>query len=333
MNKKLLLSLVLLVACSLVASAQDMKFNPSGKFKIVHLTDLHFVSTRPEESAKTFARMDWIVEQEHPDFIAITGDVIFGKPAKAMLQSILDRLDSYKVPFAIVYGNHDAEQEMSRPEMSQMIASAKYSVNTLNDKGELADIRVPVAPSSGSALPLDIYMMDSNDYCRIPGVGGYAWFSLDQILWLRDECERAKAANGGVPVPSMSFFHIPVPEFFYAWVEKESESHNSVKGIRGEFGGHPKINSGMFASMLETGSMMAVCCGHDHNSDYIIPYYGISLVYARYSGDGTVYNNLPHGVRVYEVTEGERGFRTWIREDRGRVVGSCHVLDGEFVDD
>ena len=327
----MLIIAVLLLVGAVCAGAQELKFNPGKEFKIVHFTDLHFVSGRPEECAKTFARMDWIVAEEKPDFIAITGDVIFAKPAKAMLQSILDRLDSYKVPFAIVYGNHDAEQEMSRPEMSGMIAGAKYSVNTLNDAGELADLRISVAPSAaGGQLPLDIYMMDSHDYSRLPQVGGYAWFSLDQILWLRDECERAKAANGGVPVPSMAFFHIPLPEFFYAWVEKESASHNSVRGLRGEFGGHPQINSGMFASMLETGSMMAVCCGHDHNSDYVIPYYGIALVYGRFSGDDTVYNSLPHGIRVYSVKEGERGFRTWIREEDGRIVGRCHIVDGDF---
>ena len=112
--------------------------------------------------------MDYIVNAERPDFIAITGDVIFAKPARQMLQSILDRLDSYKIPFCIVYGNHDAEQELSRPEMSSMIVSAKYSLNTLGDNGELADVKLPVASSvKGDPAPLDIYMLDSHDFYMI----------------------------------------------------------------------------------------------------------------------------------------------------------------------
>ena len=33
----------------------------------------------------------------------------------------------------------------------------------------------------------------------------------------------------------------------------------------------------------------------------------------RYTGGNTVYNNLSNGARIIELTEGEKGFRTWIR--------------------
>lgn len=279
--------------------------------------------------------MDYIVYAEKPDYIAITGDVIFGRPARDMLQSILDRLDSYKVPFCIVYGNHDAEQELSRAEMSSMIVSAKYSLNTLNDAGELADIKLSVAPSDGSGNPpLDIYMLDSHDYSKFKEVGGYAWFTNDQIQWLRAECDASTARNGA-HVPSVSFFHIPVPEFYDAWILAQEKRHNGVVGLRGEYGGHPRVNSGMFAAMLETGNMMGIFCGHDHDSDYIIPYYGIALVYARFSGDDTVYNHLAHGTRVITFDEntlksGTRAFHTWIHEDDGRIQYDVDFVDGEL---
>ena len=331
MKRLLILAALVAASFSFAQAKQPLRFNNDGQFKIMQFTDLHFVSTRPEEVAKTFARMDFIVEAEKPDFIAITGDVIFGKPAKQMLQQILDRLDSYRIPFCIVYGNHDAEQEMSRAEMSQMIASAKYSLNTLNGNGELADLRLPVMHSKAFGKseeePFDIFMFDSNDYASNFGfkdVGGYAWFTNDQIQWLRSECAAATAANGGKHVPSMAFFHIPVPEFYDAWILAQEKKHNGVVGLRGEYGGHPRLNSGMFTAMLETGNIMGISCGHDHDSDYIIPYYGIALVYARFSGDDTVYNHLAHGTRVFvldekELSEGNRSFSTWIHEDDGRI--------------
>lgn len=318
---------------------KNLKFNLEGQFKIVYFTDLHFVSTRTAEVEKTFARMDYIVNAEKPDFIAITGDVIFGRPAKEMLRSILDRLDSYKIPFCIVYGNHDAEQEMSRPEMSAMIASARYSLNTLDSKGELADVKLPVASShKGSPAPLDIYMLDSHDYASNFGfeeVGGYAWFTNGQIQWMRGECAASTERNGA-HVPSLSFFHIPFPEFYDAWVLAQEKKHNGVVGLRGEYGGHPRVNSGMFAAMLEAGNMMGVFCGHDHDSDYIIPYYGIALAYGRFSGDDTVYNHLAHGTRVISVDEkdlldGHRAFRTWIHEDDGRIQYDVRFVDGKLL--
>jgi hypothetical protein len=45
----------------------------------------------------------------------------------------------------------------------------------------------------------------------------------------------------------------------------------------------------------------------DPRSDIAIEPYG------RYTGGNTVYNNLSNGARIIELTEGEKGFRTWIR--------------------
>ena len=91
----------------------------------------------------------------------------------------------------------------------------------------------------------------------------------------------------------------------------------------------------MFAAMLESGSMMGVFCGHDHDSDYIVPHYGIALAYGRYSGDDTVYNHLAHGTRVIlfdeaELKAGERTFRTWIHEDDGRIQHKVKFKDGKL---
>lgn len=342
MKRYLLFVFVLFLSFSNLYSRtaeKKLHFGSDGMFKIVYLTDLHFVSTNPEQAAKTFARMDYIVNAEKPDFIAITGDVIFAKPARQMLQSILDRLDSYKIPFCIVYGNHDAEQELSRPEMSSMIVSAKYSLNTLGDNGELADVKLSVASSvKGDPAPLDIYMLDSHDYASNFGfgdVGGYAWFTNDQIQWMRSECA-ASVERNGANVPSLSFFHIPFPEFYDAWILAQEKKHNGVVGLRGEYGGHPRVNSGMFAAMLEAGNMMGVFCGHDHDSDYIIPYYGIALAYGRFSGDDTVYNHLAHGTRVISVDEkdlkaGVRAFRTWIHEDDGRIQYDVRFENGKLL--
>ena len=51
------------------------------------------------------------------------------------------------------------------------------------------------------------------------------------------------------------------------------------------------LNTGMFAAMVETGSVMGVFVGHDHDNDYVVAEKGIALGYGRFSGDDTTYNN------------------------------------------
>ena len=46
-------------------------------------------------------------------------------------------------------------------------------------------------------------------------------------------------------------------------------------------------------------------------------WHGILLAYGRYTGGNTVYNHLPNGARVIQLTEGERSFKTWIRTQAG----------------
>ncbi|MFQ9503435.1 MAG: hypothetical protein ACLR1G_05060 [Alistipes indistinctus] len=62
------------------------------------------------------------------------------------------------------------------------------------------------------------------------------------------------------------------------------------------------------------GDVQAILCGHDHDNDYAMQWNGMFLMFGRFGGCDTVYNDLkPSGARVIELTEGEPGFRSWIR--------------------
>ena len=82
----------------------------------------------------------------------------------------------------------------------------------------------------------------------------------------------------------MAFFHIPLPEFNLA-----SRSEDScLIGIRKEEACAPKVNSGLFTTMLELGDIMAVFVGHDHVNDYVTSWKGILLGYGRYTGESWI---------------------------------------------
>lgn len=331
--KRILLSLAALSlsVCMAIAAKPVVRFN-NGELKILQLTDTHLKYEAPEEYTKTAARIDHVIKSEAPDFIVITGDVVTGnrETRDRMWDMVISRLDSYKIPYAITFGNHDYQGEITRPEMSAKIVAGKYNVNTLNEIGELADIRIPVASSDRKAkdTPLDIYVLDSHAYCKDIGfnLDSYAWFTQEQVNWLRNECEASTAAHGGAHVPSLAFFHIPLVEYNVAWAGQAKRI-----GVKGENGGEAKINTGMFAAMFETGNMMGVFAGHDHDSNYIIEHFGIALGYGGYSGDDTTYNHLAHGLRLISVKEGAREFTTWIHEEDDRIQFKATYKDGELT--
>ena len=157
--------------------------------------------------------------------------------------------------------------------------------------------------------------MDSHSYSPMKDVDGYNWFTFDQIAWYRNQSAAYTAANNGQPLPAVAFFHIPLPEY-----NEAAEDENAIlRGTRMERACAPKINSGMFTAMKESGDVMATFVGHDHDNDYAVMWKGILLAYGRYTGGNTVYNHLPNGARVIELNEGTRTFTSWIRL-KGEVI-------------
>ena len=332
MKRTLLAALCILAAATLQAKSPKLSFGENGEFRILQLTDCHIRYEQPELWNQTLARIDQILTAEHPDVVVFTGDIVTGNRSTRvdMWHVLLKQMDSYKIPYVVVYGNHDAEgfPELKRPEMSALVTTGKYVLNTLNEDGELADMRIPVYAHKGGKPAFDMYVLDSHDYPETIGFdkkyGKYAWFTHNQVDWLRNECLASTKANGGVNVPSMAFFHIPLCEF-----ETASRKGGYI-GVRGEPECSGPINSGMFAAMYETGNVIGVFVGHDHDNNYIVNHCGIALGFGGFSGDDTTYNNLAHGFRVIVVKEGAREFSTWIHDEDGRIRYIAEYKDGEL---
>mgnify|MGYP000389863468 CR=1 FL=1 len=163
-----------------------------------------------------------------------------------------------------------------------------------------------------------IYIFDSNSYSHKEVAKGYDWIKRDQINWYVDKSREFTEANGGNALPSLAFFHIPLPEFN----EAASDEDARLIGTRREKACAPVVNSGLFTAMLECGDVMGVFVGHDHVNDYAVEWKGIMLCYGRFTGSKNTYWDIPggNGARVIELEEGKRGFRSWIRMNDGRTI-------------
>lgn len=308
-----------------------LRFGDDGTFRIAQFTDMHLDASTPRrlaEAEKTFARLDRVVALERPDLVVFTGDVVTGAPAEGMWRRLLDTMAARRVPFCVVLGNHDAEQDLARTEIARIVTSYDGSLNRLADNGELADVELTVAGRGSDRPAWAFYCLDSHDYSTIEGIDGYGWFLPGQVEWLRACCTARTEANGGRPLPSLAFFHIALPEYVAAWRNPD----NSHIGRAAEDECPGVLNTGMFSAMAATGSVVGTFVGHDHDIDYLVAEKGICLGYGRFSGDNTTYNNLRPGVRMLVLTEGVRGFETWIREDDGRMVDHARFDEGKITE-
>jgi len=303
-----------------------LSYNRNGKFKILQLTDTHYVAGDPR-SERALKNVNQMLDMEKPDLVIHTGDVIFGKPAEESLRQILAPISERKIPFAVALGNHDEEYDKTRQEVYEIIKTIPYSItSTTEGIYGVTNYTLMLTSSKDDKISRVFYLFDSNRGATIPDIPKtYGHIHFDQIAWYRKQSEAYAKMNGGVPVPAYAFFHIPLPEHKEATRDDEN---GRMIGVRGENVGSPKINSGLFVSMKEMGDVQAIFVGHDHNSDCAIYWNNMFFIYGRFSGCDTVYNDLkPNGARVIELTDGEKGFHSWIRLYGGDVIQDLKYPD------
>ena len=320
--KKVLLLLLLAFTTipALNAQERELKFNKDRRFKIVQFTDVHWVygNDASQEAATLMAE---VLDAEKPDLVVLTGDLVYAKPAGKALQKVLEPILKRGLRFAVTWGNHDDEHDMARAQLSHFIEDLPGNLSSTTEGiSGITNYILPIEASEGDYDAATLYIFDSHSYSNIKGVKGYGWIENDQIEWYKKSSKSFTAKHQGKPLPSLAFFHIPIPEYR----EAAASSGNFMVGTRKENVCSPEINTGLGAAMLECGDMMGVFVGHDHVNDYVTTWRGILLCYGRFTGGNTVYNNIPggNGARIIELSEGERSFKTWIRLKDGKIINT-----------
>ena len=303
-----------MLMCTGQAFAQNTLRFKKGQFKIVQITDLHY-KLGVKASEQGLACVREMVETEKPDLVVVTGDIIYSAPADSTLSVVLKTFAQLGVPFCMTFGNHDYDFKTPAVALYNQMQKTPNCVMPVL-QGKNTDYSLPILSSNGKRTAAVLYCIDTHNKPAIGGIGGYQWISHNQITWYRQRSMVYKQKNGGRPVPSLAFLHIPLPEFNYATANTQCPMY----GSRLERAYSPSINSGMFASIKEMGDIMGVFCGHDHDNDYAVSYFNVLLAHGRFSGGNTEYNHLKRGARVIVLKEGKREFDTWIREVGGNVL-------------
>jgi len=307
---------LLILIRELPAQESKLQFDSKGSFKIVQFTDTHFYKEGPR-SQEVLDNMVAVMEAEDPDLVVLTGDIVTGKPTLESWEILTDLLISYKVPYAVTFGNHEDEAEVSRWALLEYLSGLPYCLISDNGGAKVkgyGNYLLPLYNQQGEAEKL-IYCLDSRSYslAKDRGVEGYGWFDRSQISWFAD-------TNQGwlsefPDIQSLLFFHIPLPEYGQAFDHGEFRN-----GVRMEEECSPRINTGMFSELLLQENVLGTFAGHDHNNNYAAQLYGIALCYGYYSG-GNSYGDLPlNGARIILLEENKRTFTTWLRRIDGKIL-------------
>ena len=276
-----------------------------SNYRILQLTDVHLGDK--DKLDTHFKFMDLTINEANPDMIVVTGD-LFTFASKSTAKKFFNYLDSKGKPWTVTYGNHD----------EQCYFSVDWLTSTLNNYGSnclYKDIQDDdVQGNANFAINLmkdnkvfeQLIIMDSNRYDFKTMY--YDYFKQNQIDWYKSLIEYTKLQNGNV-VPSLMFYHIPLPEINDAWEAAKAGSADAVEvpfkvngvdtlGEKGEDSCCPDYNSGFFDVIHNLRSTTGMYFGHDHINNFIVKYKGIDFGYGVKATDRVYYGDSMLGGRV-----------------------------------
>lgn len=270
-------------------------------FKILQLTDIHLANK--DNLQKQLDFLDLTISDSNCDMIVMTGD-LFTFADKALAKKFFKFIDSYGVPWTCVFGNHDEQCYFSIEWLTSYLNNfgSNCYFKDIQDDDVFGNCNFVINLMDGNNIKEQLIFLDSNRYVY-GEYTGYDYIKENQIKWYENMINYTKELNGGVVVPSVAFFHIPLPEFDDAWDASQNGNPNAIleEGWKNENCCPPKKNTHLFDKMLELGSTKAILVGHDHLNNFRILYKGIYLCYGVDSTDRIYYRDDLLGGHVLTI--------------------------------
>ncbi|MBR4726967.1 MAG: metallophosphoesterase family protein [Clostridia bacterium] len=295
-------------------------------FRVMQITDAQeTLAISPDTMKLICAALD----QARSDLVVFTGDQIKGyspvfrgknarQNAVSTIGALLAPLNERGIPFAVTYGNHDAEGALSNEDQFEIYKqSPGFAYGDPAAPEDVGTYCLTVQDGAGKDRLL-IYLFDTHNRCAD---GSFGMVDDAQIDWYRRTRDAYAAANGA-PVPSVAFQHIPTPEYYDILKRAKRFGSGSVRAYgnhkneyyvldeenrqEGDFLGESPAtsfeNSGQVDAFLEKGEMMALYVGHNHKNSFTARYKTIDLGNTQSAGFNVYGPGLDRGVRVLDFS-------------------------------
>ena len=276
--------------------------------QIIDSSQRHSTCTFSEHRVKAWAPENFdrqcgnhirsLIEQTKPDLIFITGDIVYGRydDNGTALKWITELMDSFSVPWAPVFGNHDNEAAIGVDYQCGLFENAEYCL--FERGGVTGNGNYTVGVAVGEELVRVIHMLDSNGATDStdPSVMKKKGIYNDQFALIERNTEAIRAAVGK-DIPAFMAFHIPhaifheaeiakgyvTPERFYYVIGVDTEAKDGDFGFKQDscdaFDTEVDI-----AEFSKRNSIDAIFIGHHHNTATVINYRGLKLVFGLKTG-------------------------------------------------
>jgi hypothetical protein len=290
----------------------NVEKDPERDFVILNFTDIQLGTSSyivGSERMKTMIKA--LIEKVQPDLITMTGDMSYGcGPA---IYGICSYIDSFGIPWAPIYGNHDMENSGMSPTTLAKVLN-NYS-NCLFKDGPVNLIVDPNYNVDGKGNYVVNVVEKVNDGFKV--IKSLVFFNTCtegitelQMSWYQDCMDSVQQYGEGGVVSSVAFMHIPLPEYldaayaaFKTWNVSLAETYTTSaweSGYENSFGAwHSGVDyresfAGA-ADIFKSKGNDLVVCGHNHKNCYCIDYDGMTYLYALKTGTGHSYEEGMEG--------------------------------------
>lgn len=275
----------------------------SDDFKVLVLTDIHL------KNHGTFASwlgvnyiLDWVsdgaldklVKNTDPDLILVLGDTVLTARNDIEYKRFVKNMDSYKKPWACVFGNHDDEGRADKAKLVDVLKTSEYGLFEFGPSELHGAGNYVIELQRNSLTEYAFFMMDSGSSLEFEAKT--EGINAKQIEWYEWNMA-ALNEKRGESVKNMAFFHIPLPQY--------KDLENFEQGIRGEES-CPENGSGDFLNSGKNRSLTHVFVGHDHNNNFIANVDGIKLGYATKSSYNCYYKSGVTGGTLLTINKGNQ---------------------------
>ncbi len=244
------------------------------EFVILNITDTHFsdYDYRAFTAFDASTSIKRLVRQIQPDLITITGDIVCTDSTVYAIKRITDLFDSFKIPWAPVFGNHDDEGNADLNYLADIMMSSQYCVMKKGDpEMGVGNYIINIKEEESEKIVETLFMMDTHK----------SHLNQKQIMWFEKNAAAINEITDNGTQISV-FFHIPNVQYQYGY----DAAHDS-EGFYGEYhekiccerdeNGNPKEN-GFFAAAKNVNTKF-IFCGHEHRNNFSVEYEGIRMTY------------------------------------------------------
>ncbi|MBQ7580578.1 MAG: metallophosphoesterase [Clostridia bacterium] len=264
-------------------------------FVVLSISDVHFAdyeAKKVAESMHEISTIKHLVRTVKPDLILLLGDIVCKSSTVHSIRRITDLFESFGVPWAPIFGNHDDEGNCDLNYLADVMMSGKHCLMQKGDPSMgVGNYIVNVAEDNGDGtekIVESFIFMDSHK--------GTVYDN--QIEWYRWAANGINACTNGEAEISL-VEHIPLPEYQYAIDSLEVNSKTGVIKGDGAYGEvheeiachrtYPErevVQHGVFDAVKATDTKY-VFCGHDHLNNFSVMYDGVRLTYNTKCGNNS----------------------------------------------